>query len=253
MSWVFKICVDGPTGAGKSSLLGKTCLDDLEKDFSQTFGFNIFIKNFYLDNGELCKFQFWDINRDFIIQTDFFSRGSSALLLFYDVNDPLSLQRLPELIERYRENSDHSPILLIGSKIDLGIKIKKQEIERIIHDYDLRGPYYVSAERPLSFEVILWDLMQDLIKINDIHLLSERELESFENFFSYFSRCPLCGNNNHENDIRRFYFSKDPLDKSIKKRLLALMNESIQDYFNQDIILGIPCCSCFSKLFKLYS
>lgn len=74
--------------------------------------------------------------------------------------------------------------------------------------------------------------------------LSESEKQLFFEFIRKFSICPICGNHNHYFYLKRFFFSKD--NEIMKNSLLNLMRLNYKKF---KLNYGVPCCSCFKKLF----
>lgn len=72
--------------------------------------------------------------------------------------------------------------------------------------------------------------------------------EEFKKFYQHFSTCPVCKIRNHENYLVDFYFSDDLEKIKIKQQMLDLLRQL--ENFKENIILGIPCCSCFERLFN---
>lgn len=253
--WIFKIVVDGPSGSGKTSILKATCNNGFKEDYSRTIGLNFFIKTIERDNDLACKLQLWDLNRTPSFKhTHLHSyRGSSALLLFFDVSDPHSFKKLPSYInEANRTLRNNVPIYLIGAKEDLGVNVNLDHLQELIEDFEISAFYLISLKNAYFFEEILTTLSQDLIERNSpSYTHTEEEMEEFKEFYSLFSTCPVCGRRNHENYLIRFYFSEDSSNITLKERLLTCYDRL--EYRHEDNIrLGIPCCSCFSRFFKTH-
>jgi len=81
--------------------------------------------------------------------------------------------------------------------------------------------------------------------------LSEEERVVFNQFINFFSHCPICKKKNHRSALKKFYFDTDPHKVEFKDRLLELMEEShdFDNIFFNQILLGIPCCTCYEELF----
>jgi len=85
-----------------------------------------------------------------------------------------------------------------------------------------------------------------VIKFNN---LSIQEKGQFQEFIKFYSICPICGNKNHYNNLRKIYF--DDEKQSLKEHLLVLMNFKDKKYKNLNLNFGIPCCSCYKLFFKI--
>lgn len=70
--------------------------------------------------------------------------------------------------------------------------------------------------------------------------------EVFELFSSNFSTCPICKEINDKSLLVELYLSDDPSKSYIRETLLKLMKHMSPD---SKLKIGIPCCSCFKKLY----
>lgn len=81
-----------------------------------------------------------------------------------------------------------------------------------------------------------------------IENLSEEEKHILFNFLDFASNCPMCKEENHESQLKEFYFNKDLEKIQIKEGILNLMNRS--KALNIKINTGVLCCTCYKKIFK---
>jgi len=77
--------------------------------------------------------------------------------------------------------------------------------------------------------------------------LSDAEKKTLNEFLEFYSKCPICKNNIQKRHLLDFYFKKDLDSVILKKKLLNLMKQSKN--FDEKIIVGIPCCFCYSRVF----
>lgn len=67
-------------------------------------------------------------------------------------------------------------------------------------------------------------------------------------FLGYFETCPICYKQNHKSHLLNFYFSENHEEIKLMRQLknvIKYMEEGVKN-----IKFGIPCCSCFNKLFE---
>ncbi|MHA1872452.1 MAG: hypothetical protein ACTSXF_16050, partial [Promethearchaeota archaeon] len=85
----------------------------------------------------------------------------------------------------------------------------------------------------------------------DIDSLSEEERQRYDYFISHFSKCIICGSENEESYLRRFFFSRNKRKQRLKAQLFHLIDlkEEYPEYF-KSFKIGIPCCSCYKKFFS---
>lgn len=77
--------------------------------------------------------------------------------------------------------------------------------------------------------------------------ISDNEKIIIHKFLEFYSECPICKNKIQKNSLIDFYFKTDPDSINLKKKLLKLMKQS--ENFDGKIIVGIPCCFCYGKIF----
>src|SRR5271157_196929 len=83
--------------------------------------------------------------------------------------------------------------------------------------------------------------------------LSPEERKTYERFMKLFSRCPVCGEQNHDTYLQDFYFRTEPEKIALRDRLVRLIEKTTdfdQVYSNGKLAIGIPCCNCFKKIFS---
>ncbi len=81
---------------------------------------------------------------------------------------------------------------------------------------------------------------------NEINQLNESEKKLFYQFIEFYSICPICFNRNDKHYLKKFYFDKDSQKEQLRKKLLELMKNTDN---KEKIIVGIPCCECYSNFF----
>jgi len=160
-----------------------------------------------------------------------------------------------------RTHDPELPILLIGTKNDLINKVSEDQISQLMEESHLQGFFKASVNqndvqspifKRLLEEIICEPMEGDLsLKLNppDISLNDE----NFKEFLKAFSNCPICHRRNHFQDLRAFYFSESEGARHLLTQLMNLYSKSLtfgETYYN-DISIGIPCCACFNKYFKL--
>ena len=79
-----------------------------------------------------------------------------------------------------------------------------------------------------------------------IEALSDEDKEKFHKFINYYRKCPICGNYNHNINLKRLFF--DESKKSLIRELIRLMNLKNKKFRNYNLNLGVPCCTCFKRM-----
>jgi len=257
-----KMIIGGAKGAGKTSfLLGKSAHN---RDFNQ-LGVSFKPVECITDDGNSFKFVAWDLKfkEQFRFMYPIFCRGSSSAILVFDVSSRKSFKELPYWINIFRENqkdkSLKAPIVLIGMKTDLDSRvISNKEVNKLVKDFDLDGAFYTSIldtnkkeKRKEIFKCII-EKIDPFYKFHDLELFMPEEDGKFWDFVNFFARCPVCGGKNHGENLKAFFYSREPDIVEFRERLFDLMEESkfFDEIYYNKIKLGIPCCSCFKTVFN---
>ncbi|TFF90767.1 MAG: hypothetical protein EU548_01315 [Promethearchaeota archaeon] len=120
-------------------------------------------------------------------------------------------------------------------------------------------PLVRAQDRSPSLLNLREEMLEELERLRDIMggrpieedeqfiCLSEEEKEEFRNFLKFFSHCPVCGAENHQNYLKNFYFSNEYEKIYLKEQLLNLIHH--KELLNK-MVIGIPCCECYRKFFE---
>ena len=227
-----------------------------------SIGLSIKIVEYCNEDKDSIAIALWDINSgerfQFLLPN--FLRGASGCLIFLDSNDQM-IDNLNYWLDLIRENTESNiPIYIVGNTNDLKNRVNHKKIITFIENNDLEGFYLISPERQKRDSIILNHLSKKILensKLRPQYLSLEKDLNSdlksqFQQFMSIFLFCPICGKENHRSHLSKFYFSQNPNLKKLKENLLLLIEKSKDfDYiYENDIKIGIPCCSCFEKFFS---
>ena len=257
-----KMIIGGSSGAGKTSFLLSESAN--ERDFNQ-LGVSFKPVECITNNGDSFKFIAWDLKfkEQFRFMYPIFCRGSSSAILVFDVSSRKSFKELPYWIKIFRENqkdkSFKAPIVLIGMKTDLDNRvILNKDVNKLVKDYDLDGAFYTSIldtnkkEKKKEIFKIIIEKIDPFYKIHDLELYIPEEDGIFWDFVNFFAKCPICAKKNHGENLKAFFYSREPDIVEFRERLLELMEEAkfFDEIYYNKIKLGILCCSCFKKVFN---
>ena len=129
--FIFKICILGDIGTGKSSLLNRLCNNQLMLMYSSTIGVDFKIYHTYLEDYNVnIKLQIWDTagQEKFLSIVRTYFRKMSGCVIVYDVTNVRSFNNLEKWIDELHQNCSKIPIIAVaGNKTDLN---KQREVER---------------------------------------------------------------------------------------------------------------------------
>mmetsp|Transcript_674 Transcript_674/g.1222 ORF Transcript_674/g.1222 Transcript_674/m.1222 type:complete len:204 (-) Transcript_674:62-673(-) len=125
---LFKICIIGQSGVGKTSILRRFIDDEFEEKQMSTIGVDFKVK--YVDiGGKKVKLAFWDTagQERFKTLTSSYYRGAHAIILVYDQSSEDSFNHLEFWLE---EVSKHATVtdavkMLIANKVDAPCSVER--------------------------------------------------------------------------------------------------------------------------------
>ena len=136
-----------------------------------TIGVDFHVKLIELQNKKI-KLQIWDVGGEerfrFLLPT--YCLGANAAFLLYDITRPQTLDNISEWVNIVRQKGGDIPIMLVGSKIDLG-----EEQREITREF---GIQIAEKQKMASFGEISSKTGQNVTKTFEV--LTELTLEKTE-------------------------------------------------------------------------
>ncbi|MFX0033447.1 MAG: Rab family GTPase, partial [Candidatus Hermodarchaeota archaeon] len=138
--YVFKIILFNDNYKGKQSFSRRYFHSVFNPSERLTIGVDFHVKTIELD-GRSIKFQIWSFGGEerfrFLLPT--YCLGARGAILLYDITDPNSLGILSEYIQIIRQKVGTIPIMLIGTKVNLGgnRKVSREEGVSIAENFNL--------------------------------------------------------------------------------------------------------------------
>ena len=128
--YVFKICILGNIGTGKSSLLNRLCNNNFMTMYSSTIGVDFKVYHIYLEDYNVnVKLQIWDTagQEKFLSIVRTYFRKMAGCIIVYDITNIKSFNSLDKWIDEIYQNCSKLPIIAVtGNKTDLD---KQREVE----------------------------------------------------------------------------------------------------------------------------
>ena len=119
--YTYKILLLGDASVGKTSFTKRYCYNIFNPSERLTIGVDFHVKLIELQNKKI-KLQIWDVGGEerfrFLLPT--YCLGANAAFLLYDITRPQTLDNISEWVNIVRQKGGEIPIMLVGSKIDLG-------------------------------------------------------------------------------------------------------------------------------------
>ncbi|MFX1535429.1 MAG: Rab family GTPase [Promethearchaeota archaeon] len=149
---LYKVCLVGDGEVGKSAILKRFlgAEERFQAEYKPTIGMGITVKSITIDNS-IINFQIWDIagQPHFEFVRASFYRGSSAIIMVFDLTSPQTLYHLQTWINEVMTNINYViPFLVVGNKADLQSAVDPDEIEDLIEKFKHKTP---SKSLPILF------------------------------------------------------------------------------------------------------
>ena len=165
---IFKICIAGDGGVGKTTMLHRYVKGTFLFDSKMTIGADIFHKVLTLKEGAVCSLQLWDFGGQerFRFMLDNFVRGAAGAFLMFDLTDFKSFNNLPKWVKLVRNDDPTLPIFLLGSKYDLlnSITIDDEDALQFIEDNHISGYCKVSSKTGYNVHEVFESLVSTIIE-----------------------------------------------------------------------------------------
>ncbi|MEX2683092.1 MAG: Rab family GTPase [Candidatus Sigynarchaeota archaeon] len=119
----WKICVVGPGGVGKSTMLHRYFYKQFIPDMIMTIGVS-HMSHVIERHGKIINLIIWDLSgqKRFEVLHPAYVGDSTGAFVVFDMSQPDTLDdvnKWVDLIRRYNANNKALPIILVGTKVDL--------------------------------------------------------------------------------------------------------------------------------------
>jgi len=133
-SFIYKICVVGNGGVGKTSMVLRYCENSFKESYLMTIGSNFSTKTVELaDHPQLqVKLQLWDLagQKHFSFVRPPFYRGATGIIYVFDLTRRSSFADLLEWREEVEKVIGQKPCLVVGNKLDLAKQGQREVAEQ---------------------------------------------------------------------------------------------------------------------------
>ncbi|MGM0469814.1 MAG: Rab family GTPase [Promethearchaeati archaeon] len=171
-SFIYKICLLGDGGVGKTSLVLRYCEGQFKENYMMTIGSNFSTKTVELEEypNFSIKLQLWDLagQKHFSFVRPPFYRGSSGILMVFDLTRRSSFQNLLTWKEEYEKVVGPKPNILVGNKLDLAEDGQRetgtQEGADFKDEINALSYHETSAKDGRGVENIFKEITRDILK-----------------------------------------------------------------------------------------
>ena len=180
---LIKLVILGNTAVGKSNFLYRFVDGEFNPVHVATVGFDFKSRIIKVPNSKKrVKFQIWDTagqEKYMSINKNLFQRVQ-GIILMYDITNEESFNSLGMWMEHIKENSNGSPIILIGNKNDLinDRKVPKEKGETFAKDNDIIF-LEASAKSGSNVDECFIKLGQDIIQDENFIVNKEKSKNEY--------------------------------------------------------------------------
>jgi len=166
---MFKLCIFGDGGVGKTTLLGRYLTGIFKSDQTITIGVDFHVKKLRV-NGKNVLLQIWDFAGEsrFRFLLPSYVLGASGGLFMYDITRYSSLKNFPEWVNIFKngfigDKDKPLPVIMVGGKLDLGFKraVPSKEAFDLAKSHKLHGYIECSAKDGRNIE----DIFEEIAKL----------------------------------------------------------------------------------------
>ena len=170
-SYIYKICVVGNGGVGKTSMVLRYCENSFKESYLMTIGSNFSTKTVELaDHPQLqVKLQLWDLagQKHFSFVRPPFYRGATGIIYVYDLTRRSSFADMLEWRDEVEKVIGQKPSLLIGNKLDLALEGQREVAEQ--DGEALKGEMH--AMRYIETSAKDGDFVEEVFKVLTLEIL----------------------------------------------------------------------------------
>lgn len=171
-SYIYKICVVGNGGVGKTSMVLRYCENSFKESYLMTIGSNFSTKTVELENHPQLqvKLQLWDLagQKHFSFVRPPFYRGATGIIYVFDLTRRSSFADLLEWRDEVEKVIGQKPSLLIGNKLDLARigqrEVASQDGEALMGEMHAMQYFETSAKEGDSVEDVFKVLTLEILK-----------------------------------------------------------------------------------------
>ena len=171
MDALFKICIFGDGGVGKTTLVNRYMTGVFKGDSTMTIGVDFHVKKLDLD-GIRVSLQIWDFAGEdrFRFLLPSYVIGASGGIFMYDITRYTSLKNFEDWIEIFKKGyagkGRQLPVIMVGGKLDLQHKraISSNDAFEIAKKNNLYGFVECSAKSGENVEDIFLEIGNLMIR-----------------------------------------------------------------------------------------
>jgi len=174
-SFIFKICIVGDGGVGKTSLALRYTENTFKDNYIMTIGSNFSTKTVSLPNYPHLdiKLQIWDLagQKHFSFVRPPFYRGASGVIYVFDLTRRSSFASLPNWKSEVSKVIGEKPSILVGNKIDLADEghreVGQQDGDSFKTELNAISYFETSAKDGVKINEMFTEIVLEILKTSN--------------------------------------------------------------------------------------
>ncbi|MFX1316584.1 MAG: GTP-binding protein [Promethearchaeota archaeon] len=175
-SFIYKVCVCGDGGVGKTSLVLRYCENTFKENYIMTIGSNFSTKTVDLDEypNYTVKLQLWDLagQKHFSFVRPPFYRGATAIIYVFDLTRRSSFSNILNWKDEVEKViGSNKPTVLVGNKIDIANQgareVGEQDGRALKDELGSIGYFETSAKNGIMIEPVFKDVTLAILRASD--------------------------------------------------------------------------------------
>ncbi len=171
-SFIYKVCLVGDGGVGKTSLVLRYCENKFKENYIMTIGSNFSTKEVHLEEypNYNVKLQLWDLagQKHFAFVRPGFYKGATGIIYVHDLTRRSSFSNLPNWRSEVEKEIGQKTSILVGNKLDLAVNDKrevgKQEGESFKSELGAMAYHETSAKEGENVQDIFKEITRGILK-----------------------------------------------------------------------------------------
>ncbi|MHA1270318.1 MAG: Rab family GTPase [Candidatus Helarchaeota archaeon] len=163
----YKVCIVGSPGVGKTALMLRFCEEAFRDRYIATNGANVNIKSINLNDENIkVSFNLWDISGqiNYIDMNEKLIKGSDFVIFVYDLTRLDSFKEITFWYDWIKEKIGYKIGVLVGNKLDLDRKIKKQDAKNVAKNLKL-GYIETSAKLGTNVNLLFQNVAKAILRL----------------------------------------------------------------------------------------
>ncbi|MFX1236802.1 MAG: Rab family GTPase [Promethearchaeota archaeon] len=168
---LFKVCIFGDGGVGKTTLLNRYLTGIFKEDSGITIGVDFHLKKIELDQKKI-SLQIWDFAGEdrFRFLLPSYLMGASGGIFMFDITRYSSLKHFNDWLKIIDEgtigNEERIPVLMVGSKLDLNHMraVSSEDAIEMAKENSLYGYVECSSKTGQNVEEIFLELTRIMMQ-----------------------------------------------------------------------------------------